>query len=194
MSGRSGNARTNAGVRRIVAAVLTVLLLCPVSCRKERLEATYAKQEDKIASFINQQLQKEGVTVTYAEGADRVTLVQGEGDELSANGTVTFFYAGYTFNGSISNGNLFATNHEQTAADASWTGSAENGDFEAITMNLKDDAMVKGLKKGLVGVKGGEECYILFSGKYGFGNRNFGTIDANSALLYHIWVSSVSNE
>ena len=54
--------------------------------------------------------------------------------------------------------------------------------------------MVTGLRNGLVGVKGGEECYILFSGKYGFGNKQSGTIPANSALVYHVWVESLSNE
>ena len=44
------------------------------------------------------------------------------------------------------------------------------------------------------GVKAGEECEIIFSGKYGFGNDSFGIIPANSALLYKIWVISISNE
>lgn len=176
------------------AAAVIMAAVCSVSCTKDRLETTYSNQEKKIESFISQQLQKEGVTVAYANGSNRVTLVQGEGDELSEKGTVTFFYAAYTFSGSISASNLFATNHKQTAEDSSWSGSEEAGDFEALTMNLKDDEMLKGLKMGLKGVKGGEECYIIFSGKYGFGNKNFGTVAANSALLYHIWVSSVSNE
>lgn len=175
------------------AAALLMFAAVLVSCTKDRLKATYSSQENKIESFINQQLQKEGVTVTYANGSDRVTLVQGEGDELAENGTVTFFYAAYTFTGSISASNLFATNHKQTAEDSSWGGSEEAGDFEALTLNLKDDDMIQGLKMGLKGVKGGEECYIIFSGKYGFGNKNFGTVAANSALLYHIWVSSISN-
>jgi FKBP-type peptidyl-prolyl cis-trans isomerase len=43
-------------------------------------------------------------------------------------------------------------------------------------------------------VKGGEECQILFTGKYGFGNKAFGIIPANSALVYKIWVESISND
>ena len=35
---------------------------------------------------------------------------------------------------------------------------------------------------------------IIFSGKYGFGKKTFGIIPANSALLYKIWVHSISNE
>ena len=36
------------------------------------------------------------------------------------------------------------------------------------------------------GVKAGEECEILFCGKYGFGNSTFGIIPANSALAFKI--------
>jgi FKBP-type peptidyl-prolyl cis-trans isomerase len=54
--------------------------------------------------------------------------------------------------------------------------------------------LVDGLRRGLPGVKAGDECYILFSGKYGFGDRILGTIPANAALAYHIWVQSISNE
>ena len=39
----------------------------------------------------------------------------------------------------------------------------------------------------------GEECYVLFSGKLGFGSRIVGTIPRNSALAYHLWIKSVSN-
>ena len=35
---------------------------------------------------------------------------------------------------------------------------------------------------------------ILFSGKFGFGNKMIGIIPANSALAYKIWVISISNE
>ena len=61
-------------------------------------------------------------------------------------------------------------------------------------MNMADDELIEGLKNGLMGVKSGEECQILFSGKYGFGKKPFGIIPANSALLYEIWVVAVSND
>lgn len=44
-----------------------------------------------------------------------------------------------------------------------------------------------------VTVKHGDECYIMFNGKYGFGKHTNGTVPGNSALAYHLWISSVSN-
>jgi FKBP-type peptidyl-prolyl cis-trans isomerase len=63
-----------------------------------------------------------------------------------------------------------------------------------MEINITDSELIEGLRNGLMGVKAGEECEILFSGKYGFGNKTFGMIPAKSALLYKIWVVSVTNE
>jgi FKBP-type peptidyl-prolyl cis-trans isomerase len=66
--------------------------------------------------------------------------------------------------------------------------------FKIAMVRPSEGELVDGLRRGLPGVKAGDECYILFSGKYGFGDRILGTIPANAALAYHIWVQSISNE
>lgn len=163
------------------------------SCIKEQLEVTYNKQEDQINSYIESTLGKnELYTHTHLNGSNRLTTVQGEGEELSAEGSVTFYYAGYIFNGNVSTTNMFVTNRKESADDAKW--DLTDFSFDPLTINLKDDELLNGLKNGLTGVKAGEECEILFSGKYGFGKRPFGIIPANSALLYKIWVISISND
>jgi len=84
------------------------------------------------------------------------------------------------------------TNHEATSIQDKW--SITDQDFSICEMNLGKTELIEGLKSGLTGVKAGEECEILFSGKYGFGDNEFGIIPANSALLYYIWVIAVSND
>ena len=59
---------------------------------------------------------------------------------------------------------------------------------------MAETDMLEGLRDGLVGVRAGEECEILFTAKYGYGNKTFGIIPVNSALLYKIWVVGVSND
>ena len=141
----------------ITFAIVVFSILSLSSCVKQKLEQTYSKQESTIDKYIKSALSSsEEATVTYNNGSSRLTRKQGEGEELKVNGTVSFYYAGYVFSGSISKDNLFCTNHQETASDAKWE--------------------------------------LLFSGKYGFGNKPFGTIPANSALLYKIWVESISND
>jgi FKBP-type peptidyl-prolyl cis-trans isomerase len=169
------------------------------SCVKEQLEVTYNKQEDQIDSYITKNMvvkNDEGATdslrVVRNGGSNRLVKVEGTGDELTADGHVGFYYAGYTFNGSVSASNMFGTNHQATAEQAGW--NLTDPDYALMEINITDADLINGLKKGLEGVRAGEECEIIFSGKYGFGNNTFGMIPAKSALLYKIWVVSVTNE
>ena len=176
-------------IRTITYAALSVCILL-TSCVKEKLENIYNKQEDKIDQFIEknryQKRTENGETVTdtlrviYNSGSSRLVTKEGEGEELKENGAIAFYYAGYIFSNGISNSNLFTTNHKETAVSSGWT--------------LTDEQLLPGLKSGLAGVRAGEECQIFFSGKYGFGKKSSGIVPANSALVYKIWVESISNE
>ena len=184
---------------RILASALLVAALVP-ACNKEAVQLAYDKQEANIASFVEAQLKADNTaTVTYKDGAVRIVLhdtLRREGllaDTLRAGGTVSFYYAGYTLpSASVSASNLFATNHKQTADAAGWRLSDTTA-FKIQTLTL-DDSLLDGLQRGLEGVRNQDECYILFSGKYAYGSRIQGTIPARSALVYHIWVNSISND
>ena len=173
--------------------LISALCLSSVSCMKEKLEATYNQQEDKINSYIESAIGGNSeYTVTRNNGSNRLTTTQGTGEGLEADGAISFYYAGYVFNGRVNLADLFVTNRKASADDAGW--DLTDADYEVLTINLSDSELLPGLKDGLIGVKGGEECEIIFSGKYGFGKKPFGIIPANSALLYKIWVISISNE
>ncbi len=177
---------------RIWTLLLAAALACS-SCIKEKLEETYNKQEDQIDRYITGILaSNDSYTVTYNNGSSRLTTLAGEGEQLSADGSVSFYYAGYTFSGSISPSNMFGTNHQTTAEASNW--NLTDPDYALMELNLKDSDLLEGVRKGLVGVRAGEECEILFSGKYGFGKSPFGIIPAKSALAFKIWVVGVSND
>lgn len=186
---------------RINRLILTVLASATalVSCVKEQLEATYTKQETQIDQYITK-----NITVTDAEGltdtlrvvrnggSNRLVKVEGTGEELRADGHLGFYYAGDVFTGSVNASNMFITNHQTTAEQAGW--NLTDPDYALLEINITEAELLDGLRKGLTGVRAGEECEIIFSGKYGFGNKTFGMIPAKSALLYKIWVVSVTND
>ena len=175
-------------MNRIIITVLCALALS--SCVKSKLEVTYNSQESKIESYIA----SKGDTYRSIRngGANRLVLKEGEGEELQRNGFVSFYYAGYKFTGNFSASNLFVTNHQATAEQSGW--NLTDAEYQIYEINLGDARLIPGLKDGLLGVRAGEECEILFSGKYGFGDEKFGIIPANSALLYKIWVVGVAND
>ena len=174
-----------------VLAILCVV----ISCTKEDVKTQYTRQEENIESFVNSTLSSiDTAYVVRNGGTSRVVTVYGEGDSLKIGGTVSFYYAGYVLSSSsLTTDNLFATNSEDVATVSGWSVSGEEP-FAVKTLNIGDKDIVDGLRYGLVGVKAGQECYIFFSGKYGFGKRPLGTIPANAALAYHVWVESISNE
>lgn len=172
---------------RIFAAALILSL---TSCMGSKLEQTYNNQESRIDSYISGK--GEEYRSVRNGGANRLVLKEGEGEALEKDGSVSFYYAGYTFSGSFSSSNLFVTNHKETAEKTGW--DLTDADYSIYEISMTDARLTTGLKDGLVGVKSGEECEILFSGKYGFGNKEFGIIPANSAQLWKIWVVGVSNE
>ncbi|MBQ7750093.1 MAG: FKBP-type peptidyl-prolyl cis-trans isomerase [Bacteroidales bacterium] len=173
-------------MKRNIILILAVLAL--FSCAKQQQENYYASQEAQIERFVNA---AGGVRTVHNGGATRVVIAEGTtADSLAANGVVSFYYAGYILSGtSVSSSNLFDTNNE----NLNWPVS-DSTSFNILTVKLDEEPLLPGLKSGLTGVKGGEESYILFTGKYGYGNHSSGTIPANASLVYHIWVESISNE
>ena len=105
--------------------ILILICLSMISCVKEQLETTYNKQEDQIDKYITKNMivtNDEGITDTLRVirngGSNRLVTVEGTGEELKADGHVGFYYAGYTFNGSVSTSGMFVTNHQATAEQA----------------------------------------------------------------------------
>lgn len=201
--------------------IILLLILCmsAASCVKDKLEETYSRQETQIDTYLtkNRVVKRDSIQiiitpnaddptkndttkvkvewedtldVVYNNGAARLIKTEGTGPELTENGAVSFYYAGYIFSSSPST--LFATNHRETAEGAKF--ELTDADYELIEADMTKARMIDGLRNGLIGVRSGEECEIVFSGKHGFGDEIFGTIPVNSALLYKIWVVGVSNE
>ena len=178
------------------ASALSVLVLFACSCSKDTDTSIAASQEKVIEALVSSLLSSnEGSYAVYNGGATRVVFNRGEGsDSLSANGSATLYYAGFTIpSASISTANLFSTNNKEFAEAASWSVS-DSAVFQSVVLSPSDKGLLSGIRKGLVGVHKGEESLILFTSRYGFGGNQNGTINAHSALAYHIWVEDINND
>ena len=183
-------------MRRLVIILVTfVIVFITGSCGDKQFDSLYDGQEKTIESLVeNLTKGNDDATVESNNGSIRVTLVHGEGAPLSENGAVAFYYAGYYItSSSLGSSNMFATNNESFAKSQRWS-TTDTTSFAITTIKLGEDEIVEGLKNGLVGVKGGDECYVLFSGKRGFGKKKIANVPAHSALAYRLWIKSVSND
>lgn len=189
-------------MNKIKILLMAMICIAATSCLKEKREATYNAQESKIDQYITNNMyvkyseggesKTDTLRVVYRGGSSRLVTTEGAGEELKENGTVTFYYAGYSFSGSKSYTNMFATNRQESAKAAKW--ELTDPDYELYTIDMGDTDIIEGLRQGLIGVKSSEVCQILFSGKYAFGKKPLGIVPANSALLYEIWIEGISNE
>lgn len=172
---------------------LAVLVFAAASCSKEGGSLVYLNQDAQIEKYVSEQLSKtEGSRAAFENGTARLVLREGSGDALREGGALSFYYAGYVFANGIST--LFATNNEDVATSAGWSGLSGDDRFSPRIADLSDGTLLEGLRRGLVGVRPGEECYVIFNGKFGYGRKAQGTIPAGSALAYHIWVIDIENK
>lgn len=180
---------------------ILLILVVLAACSKQSLQVTYDKQITNIESFIQNLLNKDpdARLIKEEEGVYRVNLhdtldrVLSRTDSLEWGGEVSLYFACFTLtSSSLSNANLVATNLKELAEQAKWSLSDESI-FKLDTLKL-DNNLVPGLAKGLKGVQPLDEGYILFTGKYGYGKAERGTIPARSALAYYYWIENISNE
>ena len=181
-------------------SALLVMVLLSAACAKQSLQSTYDKQTTNIESFVSAQMSKDPTaTLVKNEGAFRLNLhdtldaTLHRTDSLRWGGKVSLLYACFTLTGSsLSTSNLVSTNSAAIAKQAGWNLS-DNTRYKLDTLTL-DSSLLPGLAAGLAGVQPLDEGYILFTGKYGFGKAEKGTIPARSALAYYFLIENISNE
>ena len=182
----------------LLASGLALALVA--ACTKQSLQSAYDKQTSNIESFISAQMKKDvSATLVLNEGVYRLNLHDTldarsrRTDSLAWGGQVVLYYGCYTFtSSSISASNLVSTNYRKLAQQAKWNLTDESR-YKLDTLTL-DDSLLPGLAAGLAGVQPQDEGYILFTGKYGYGASQKGTIPARSALAYYFWIENISNE
>ena len=180
--------------------ILALVLGAAAACSKESLKLTYDKQAGYIESFVSARMKTDTTARLVRKGnAYRLTLhdtldrVFGQRDSLRAGGKASVYYACYLLTGSsLSSSNLVSTNVQTVAKSANWNLS-DTTRFKLDTLTL-DRSLVTGLYEGLEGVRRYDECIILFTGEFGFGNVERGTIPARSALAYQFWIENTENE
>lgn len=179
----------------LLLCIALLLALLMAACSKQALQTTFDKQTTNIEKILETLLKSDTTArLTQNEGTYRLilhdTLPKGR-DSLLEGGRVSLYYACYTLSSTtISTSNLVATNLKALATKAKWN-ITDTTVFKLDTLVL-DNSLVEGLRLGLHGVQPGDEGYVLFNGKYGFGKNEYGMIPAQSALVYQIWIENIN--
>ncbi|MDR2584882.1 MAG: FKBP-type peptidyl-prolyl cis-trans isomerase [Prevotellaceae bacterium] len=89
---------------------------------------------------------------------------------VESGDTVAFYYRGQVFSSSKS-GNLFADDFSRNVVGRGY--------------------YIQGLDAGLIGLHKGEHAYIIFTSKYGYGNRELSLIPKMSPLMFEVLITDV---
>jgi FKBP-type peptidyl-prolyl cis-trans isomerase len=171
-------------MKKIIFTILAVAVVV-VSCEKQDNENTYVSQEQSIDKYITGLVSTYNYKVVRLNGSNRVVISSGaSADSLEAGDSLYFHYSGYLFSGG--KGSLFATNDTTVAKANSFV-----TDGAARKIVLGNDGFISGLHNGLHGVRTGENCYIIFSGKYVYGNSVMFNLSRLSPLLFDITVDKI---
>ena len=173
---------------------LLISLIVLSACAKQSLQATYDKQTTYIENFVAARVKETpDAVLTRGEGAYRLTMSSTAAEDaptLQWGHRVKLDYGCFLLtSATLSSSNLVSTSIKNLATQAGWTLSDESI-FQPVTVTL-DDTLVPGFADGLVGVKAGDEAYILFTGEYGYGKNERGTIPALSALAYYVQIEEI---
>lgn len=164
------------------------------SCEKEYVKNAYTAQEKRIDQFVEDSMKDNPDYEVVKNGKiTKLIVEQGSGESINKNSTITFNYTAYLFpSRRLEKSNILSTNIKEVAEEAKLELS-DDDIFELTPQKVKDADFLEGLYLGLLGMKEGEKAYILFSGKYGYGEAKVGTIPYYSALAYDIRIVSVEN-
>jgi len=155
-----------------------------ISCQKQEQEISVASQEKSIESFVNSQTSSR---IAFNGGVNRVVLEEGVGDTLALGDSLILEYAAYIFNSG--KGSVFATNIPEIASLAGI--DISNSGMENYGIELGKTTLLYGVELGLRGVKSGEHCYIVFSSRFGYGNKIVGIVPKYSPLIFEVWIKEV---
>lgn len=168
--------------------VICVLTAASVSCSKEAKDKTINTQEESISKYISSNFSD--YRLVTREGSNRIIIDSGFGtDALEFGDSLTFYYAGYVFNNGPSQ--IFATNDQSVAEKNNFDITTQKDTYSAYSVLFESGSFVSGLVNGLYGVTEGEHCIILFSARYGFGDKAVANVPGLSALIYEVWVEGI---
>jgi hypothetical protein len=174
----------NNSLKNLFFITLVLLVSLLVSCEKQEQEISVASQEKSIESFVTAQTNSR---IAFNGGVNRVVLQEGSGDTLASGDSLILEYAAYIF--SSGKGPVFATNIPQIAVlagiDISNTGMQNYG------IQLGKTPLLSGVGLGLRGVRKGEHSYIVFSSRFGYGNKIVGIVPKYSPLIFEVWIKEV---
>ncbi len=181
----------SAGMRLYGWIVVAIMVWGLSACSKDTSDVD--DQRLSIESYLSRQ----GWTIDYLGGVYRYVLNRDrhgyeEAVQAESGDSVIFNYAVYQFSSSSTGGvgTLIYTNNpeiqsEQEGLDPTYWAK------EPLGVELGRTPLISGLELGLTGVRQGDTLQLFMSSDKGYGDKAFGTIEANTPLVWNLGIKEV---
>jgi len=152
--------------KKIYNLILPIFLM--TACTAESLKDQLVRQEENFEKYIERMIATNRLkadSVFNNGGVYRLVFTSGEGVEASSGDSVIFHYKAINFN----------TNRPYDSTDL----YPERG-------ILGTGRYIRGLEKGLSGMKTNEEAEILLTGQQAYGNVGMGILPPYAPILFEV--------
>lgn len=162
--------------------LLLLVIVAFTSCQKSLEDENRFKEETAIKKYIDnkkwEHIEEKGVF--HAIRANKY------GYQVAIGDTVAFWYKAYNLSGLV-----FATNIRKEAYLANL--DTVNFTFDSTVWIAGSNTLIKGLERGLLMAREGQQGSILFPSVYGFGDNAVGPLQPWSSLAYDVFVIYTKN-
>jgi len=165
----------------VVALFFCVVIIC--SCEKSEDEDVFSRQEEDINTYV-QGVLHENFQVYHKEGSGvwRVVEKPGSGDDVVVRGSkIKIDYFLYLFDSRSERGEGVLIYADESDPDDEW-------------LTVGGGELITGLDIGVVGAKLNETCQIVFSGRYGYGDKQVGLVPKMQPLSIRVTIKELKND
>ncbi|MDR0661055.1 MAG: FKBP-type peptidyl-prolyl cis-trans isomerase [Prevotellaceae bacterium] len=164
------------------------------ACSKDK-EADYIANQEKIIDQYWSSIRAGNINIadtTIVDDIFRVVLQKGdENIKVSSGDIVSFYYVGAVLTSrGIEASNIFDTNIATVAQEIGLTIE----DFTVREDVVGNGRFIAGLEKGLLQMYKGEISQIIFTSKYGYGDKASSVIPRYSPIIFQIEIKDVKKQ
>ena len=172
--------------------LIFIALIAIVACAKDK-EAEHVSAQEKIIDTYWAKIDSTLFEKTIKDEIFRIVLVKGDKTQPVEQGSsISFFYMGAILTDKgLDTLQVFDTNIKKVAERLKLSTAEELEICEAVAGG---GHFISGLEKGLLQMHKGEKALIIFTSKYGYGDKVMNTIPAYSPIIFEVEMKDVKKQ
>lgn len=168
---------------KIAMATIALISATITACNNPLEVETSDKADQKFEEYFK----SNSLEYTHSNGVYQVVTSSSYAYEVNNGDTVSFWYTGKVFNSKL----IFDTNIKSVAIDNNLDTTVRNLGLRTVVID--QEAMLEGLRNGILLCRQGQQSSIYINPSYGYGDTWNGIVEPWSSLVFDIEITHVNN-